>query len=461
MRRKRFTKRIALFVLIIALLMPALPGFADGKYAAMPAVFQVSVVSQDRYEGDKSQYIYKEYLQTSNPRVDADIRNIVDQLDAEYSPLLIPQAQARAKLYNRLDIEVNYFRTGQGALSTLIIARNTHKKQQKDVAIVARAYDLKTGDVITLDTLFGEDSPAWDILSARVKEHLSTTFPKEERDSAQVEALCQRDALRQAAFTLSGMELTLHYPLAPLFPGKTGLAHVRFFYPEFQGMMTSEGEQYTDNSQWKMVALTFDDGPRGEGTEKTLNALRKNGMRGTFFTVGKLYEGNLSRLHREYDANHRVENHSWNHWNGHGLKPAARLPQVQKVQDYLMDTVGEAPKYFRAPGGTYPPWIEVGIGMPLIQWSVDTYDFRGRSAQGILANIQKNIREGDIILMHDTGDILNTAIDGIGEFLWGNGYMPVTVEELALAHNVAPQPDTVYYRFYQGDYSERFDSNTN
>ena len=461
MGQKRALKRVAVLMTLLALILSFLPAMAGQKYTALPAVFKVQVESQDRYEGNKEQYIYKEYLKTSNPRVDADIRRIVDEMDAAYSPLLVPQAQARAKLYNRLDIEVNYFRTGQSALSTLIIARNTHKKQQKDVAVVARVYDLATGDIITLDTLFGEDSPAWDILSQGVKEHLSTTFPKEERDISLVEALCQQDALKEAAFTLSGMELTLHYPLATLFPGKTGLAHVRFFYPQFQGMMTPAGQKHTDNSLWKMVALTFDDGPRGEGTEKTLNALRRNGMRGTFFTVGKLYEDNLSRLHREYDANHLVANHSWNHWNGHGLKPAARLPQVQKVQDFITDTLGETPKYFRAPGGTYPPWIEVGIGLPLIQWSVDTYDFRGRSAQVILANIQKNIREGDIILMHDTGDILNTALDGVAEFLWNNGYMAVTVEELALAQGVDMQPDTVYFRFYQGDYSERRDSNTN
>jgi hypothetical protein len=35
------------------------------------------------------------------------------------------------------------------------------------------------------------------------------------------------------------------------------------------------------------------------------------------------------------------------------------------------------------------------------------------------------------------------------------------VEELALAQQVETKPDTVYFRFYQGDYSERRDSNTN
>lgn len=458
---KQIQRALLLAVCLLTALSILSPAQASGKFAALPAALQVAVQSEERYEGDKTQYIYKEYLQTTHPKVDADIRQTVDGMDKAYSPLLIPQAQSRAKLYNRLDIEVNYFRTGDSWLSTLIIARNTHKKQQKDIAIVSRLYDMNTGDIVPLTGIFPAGSAAWPLMLDRVSAHLDGLFPALERDSGAIAALQTMESLRQAAFTLSGMELTLHYPLAPLFPGKTGLTHVRFFYPEFAGMMSPQAENHTDNSRWKMVALTFDDGPRGESTEKTLNALRQSGMRGTMFTVGKLYEDNMTRLHREYDANHLIANHSWNHWNGHGLEPPARLKQVQKVQDFLLETLGEAPRYFRAPGGTYPPWIEVGTGLPLIQWSVDTYDFRGRTAQVILTNIQKNIREGDIILMHDTGDILNTAIAGIGEFLWNSGYMPVTVEELALAQNVETKPDTVYFRFYQGDYSERRDSNTN
>lgn len=52
------------------------------------------------------------------------------------------------------------------------------------------------------------------------KKHLNSIFPSEERDAQAIERLCTRESLEQADFTLSGMELTLHYRPAPFFPGR-------------------------------------------------------------------------------------------------------------------------------------------------------------------------------------------------------------------------------------------------
>ena len=52
------------------------------------------------------------------------------------------------------------------------------------------------------------------------KKHLSSIFPGEERDAQAIERLCTRESLEQADFTLSGMELTLHYPASAFSPGR-------------------------------------------------------------------------------------------------------------------------------------------------------------------------------------------------------------------------------------------------
>lgn len=453
---KRYTMILCFFIALGFL--PAAQGAE--KLQGLPAIFAVDVKSEERYAGDKTQYICKDRITTSNTAVNADLNRLVDDMDVQYSPLLVPQASPRAKLYNRLDIDVNYFRTGESALSTLVITRNTYKKKLTDEFFTTRTYDLQTGSRIMLSDLFDEDSKAWDVLSEGVLKTLSSAFPKEERDQETVAKLAARESLKTADFTLSGMELTLHYDVRTLFPAKTGLLHVRFLYPQFEGMMTEAGLKQTDNSRWKMVAITCDDGPRGAGTDNALRNFRHAGIRSTFFTVGKLYDESSALLHREYDANHLIANHSWNHWNGHGLMHEARLTQVNRVQEYVTDHLGEAPKFFRAPCGTYPPWIESAIGLPLIQWSVDTYDFKGLSASDIFANIRRHTGEGDIILMHDTGEIMHKTIPQIAEYLWGHGFMPVTVEELAAAQHVELEPNVVYHRFLNGDFSERRDSNT-
>ena len=454
---KRLTILSLCLMLLTGLFTPAL---SEEKLQALPAIFAVSAVSESRYEGDKTQYIQKDRITTTSDVVNAELNRLVDEMDERYSPLLVEQSSVKAKLYNRLDIEINYFRTGESALSTLILARNTYKKKVKDVFFTTRTYDLVTGKRILLTDLFPNDSKAWDILSKGVKDTLSSAFPKEERDAQVIESLSSRASLEQAEFTLSGMELTLHYDTRALFPEKTGLMHVRFLYPQFDGMMTETGKRQTDNSRFKMVAITCDDGPRGTGTDKALHNFRHAGIRVTYFTVGKLYDESFALLRREYDANHLIANHSWNHWNGHGLDHPARLKQVNKVQEYVTDHLGETPRLFRAPCGTYPKWIESAIGLPIIQWSVDTYDFKGLSAADIIRSVRKFTGEGDIILMHDTGETMHKTIPQIAEYLWGHGFMPVTVEELAAAQHVTLEPNIVYHRFLNGDYSERRDSNT-
>lgn len=45
--------------------------------------------------------------------------------------------------------------------------------------------------------------------------------------------------------------------------------------------------------------------------------------------------------------------------------------------------MGEEASLFRAPGGTYGTWVDSGIPMPIIQWSVDTYDYTGKTPKQI------------------------------------------------------------------------------
>jgi len=69
------------------------------------------------------------------------------------------------------------------------------------------------------------------------------------------------------------------------------------------------------------------------------------------------------------------------------------------------------------------------------------------------------VQDGDVILMHDTGKYLHKAVPIFTEYLWENGYMMVTVDELAHANGITMEPDTVYYRFFEGQTDKRDDSN--
>lgn len=457
----RNNKKLVLFFLILIISVSV---FADGfceKYRSLPKIFEIQLKHSDRLENKSQAYIYKDHIVSSNKTVNDAINRIVDDFDKELSSKLSDSPSKKPKLYNRLDIDINYFRTGESYLSNLIIARFTKGRKQTDVSFKTATYNLKDGSTVTLKDLFGDNEKAYEFISKRASEHLNSVFADDERNSEEIDRATSIDGIKEADFTLSGVELTLHFNAKSFFKNRVGILHVRFYYPELREMMTDIGLKASDNSKWKMIALTFDDGPRGMNTSRFITAVRKQGMRVTFFTVGKLYDENKALLHREYDANHLIANHSWNHWNGHGLKPNARLKQVNKVQDYLKKELGETSLFFRAPVGTYPPWISAEIGLPIIQWSLDTYDFKGRPANETFSKIKKYAKEGDIVLMHDTGNITHTAVPLFGKWLWDNGFMPVTVEELAWEHGVRPEPNKVYFRFFKGKSDERKDSNTN
>jgi peptidoglycan/xylan/chitin deacetylase (PgdA/CDA1 family) len=235
--------------------------------------------------------------------------------------------------------------------------------------------------------------------------------------------------------------------------------NVRFFYDELWDMMTPTARTQTDNSDWKMVALTCDDGAGYSYSPKALTNFRRAGVRVTYFTVGVDCEENPDILMRQHDQNHIIACHTYSHRSGHALKEETRIKEVQKHTDLMHSIIGEGSHLFRAPGGTYPPWIESQTGMPILQWSVDTYDYTGKSPERIFYSIRNNVMDGDIILMHDTGKYLHKAVPIFTEWLWDNGYMMVTVEELARMNGVSMQPDTVYFRFLDGQTDVRLDSN--
>lgn len=440
-------KRI-LPILIAVSLLSAGSAAATKTYDTLPKIFEISILSEDYRIGDNEAYIYKEYLQTKNDGVNAELRAIADDFDDALASTLQKDPRKNAKRNSRLDIKTVYYRTGEYYVSTMTLATVSFERLQLSADIETRTYDLQTGERIMLTDLFPEDSPAWQILRDGVRETLQSVYPGEERDEGAIDMFTTRDAIEYAEFTLSGMELTLHYKANMLFDGKVNLIHVRFFYPEFEGMMTPLGIAATDNSRWKMIAITCDDGPKVSTSTYSLNAFRQEGARVTYFVVGTALELQSEIFISQIDQNHIFGNHTYNHWSGYSIKSIEkRFYQLDQNDALTLALVGEKARYFRAPGGTYPPWVEAGMPIPIIQWSLDTYDYTGKTPSRILSSISKNVQEYDIILCHDTGNYLYQAIPLFGEWLTEHGYMMVTLDELAAAQGVTPEPNIVYWSF--------------
>jgi peptidoglycan/xylan/chitin deacetylase (PgdA/CDA1 family) len=387
-----------------------------GKYETLPAILAVTVDTDEREIGDDEAYVYKEYLNTANSTVNEELRAITDAYDKRISPTLPADPKKRGNRNSRLEVDTIYYRTGDRYISAMVQAFATYQRTLLSLEFTKRTYDLQTARRLYLTDLFAEDSPAWDILEDGVKEKLESVFPDEERDEGAVAALCCRSAIEQADFTLSGMELTLHYSAGQLFTGKTVMIHVRFFYPQFDGMMTETGRAVTDNSRWKMIAITCDDGPKDYNSSYALTAFRNIGARITYFIAGKQLDRYADVFEREFNQNQLFGNHSYHHWSGYSFKqPSHRKTEAEKFDALALALVGERAAFFRAPGGTYPPWQEAEMDVPIIQWSANTYDYTGLKPRDIIYAIEHRVEEYDIVLCHDTGKYLYKAIPTFGQ----------------------------------------------
>ena len=397
------------------------------------------------------------HVETAHPEVTEEINGIAQAWADELSPDL-PKAGNNGKKNSRLDVEIRYSRTGLAWLSFLVQARTTYHQKLTAQQFTTRTYNMETGDRILLTDIFEDDDETWNMLGETVRQALTDYWPDVEPDAEALNRLCTREALEQADFTLHGMSLVLHYPAQLLYPDQYTLMDVTFFYPDIRDRMTEEGKTETDNlSYYRTCALTFDDGPSAKNTPGVLDALMETGARGTFFVVGNRIKENRWLVQREHDNGNAIGAHNWHHGNVTKSSGSALRAMPQKVNTAMIKSIGIPVRYDRVPGGRYPRMIEVKVGWAYIQWSLDTYDWRGISTAAVMRKVKNKLRDGDIILCHDIKNNTAESTRQIARYLEEEGYMLLTIDELFAKDGVKLEPNKVYYHCEQGDTSIRKD----
>lgn len=199
----------------------------------------------------------------------------------------------------------------------------------------------------------------------------------------------------------------------------------------------------------KLVALTFDDGP-SQYTGKLLDALKKYNAKATFFVVGSRLGSSTSNalLKRMEDEGHVVGNHSQNHKNLKYLSADGVASEMYTAAERIKTAIGHYPIVMRCPGGNYNNTVKAyakDISVPIIQWSMDTIDWRDRNKATILSRAKSGIKNGSIVLMHD---LYSTTVDAAIElipYLQQQGYTLVTVPELLAVKYGTVEPGKVYF----------------
>lgn len=190
------------------------------------------------------------------------------------------------------------------------------------------------------------------------------------------------------------------------------------------------------NTEEKLVALTFDDGPHEVKTEKILAVLDKYKVKATFFVIGQNAEKNPQLVKKAAELGHEIGNHTYDHKSIYKLSGEILCEDVEKCSNVIKGITGKKPKLFRPPEGFMNDTIASAVaenGYDVILWKVDTYDWKGKSAAEISSNVIRSVKSGDIILMHDyiwRQSHTDQALDIIIPQLLERGYKFVTVSEL-------------------------------
>lgn len=269
------------------------------------------------------------------------------------------------------------------------------------VLLIPKIYTVKAGDTligiskdlgVTLEDLLVENNLS-ESSPIQTGQHLVVPFRPVNREE------------------LADVEKVLS-PLAERFPGT-------FFYKGEAGSLR--------------IALTFDDGPNIPGTNDILNILESNRVPATFFLLGSNIAGNADIVERIVSGGHTLANHSFSHKDFREQSFEELIEEMLTTENEIYNITGLRTALMRPPYGfTTDRVIEElrDLNYKVIEWSVDTNDWRYKDIDQVLIDAMPNIRDGAIILMHDAYPVTKEVLPLIIHSLKSQGYDFATVNEL-------------------------------
>jgi peptidoglycan/xylan/chitin deacetylase (PgdA/CDA1 family) len=152
-----------------------------------------------------------------------------------------------------------------------------------------------------------------------------------------------------------------------------------------------------------MAQLTFDDGPDPVWTPRILDALRAGGLGATFYVIAPRAAQHTALVRRARAEGHAVELHCHDHVRHTELGAGEGRADTRRALAALA-RLDVRPRRWRTPWGVQAPWTaEVAREheLTLSGWDLDTHDWRGDTAEQMLAAIGPGLREDAVVLCHD------------------------------------------------------------
>ncbi|RSX50870.1 polysaccharide deacetylase family protein [Bifidobacterium callimiconis] len=266
-------------------------------------------------------------------------------------------------------------------------------------------------------------------------------------------------AIAKSADTASG-SLPLQTEISAV---RARAGHVKALNKAVNAVVKSQNRKLgIDCSVQKCVALTFDDGPN-EVSPQVVQTLQNEGVQATFFAVGQTVGAGSdsgsdssaddsamsstmsSTMAKALATGSVIGDHTWNHTDLPSMSSADRAQQLVDTNRAVQSVTGQPVRLLRPPHGAFDEASRrtaVAMNLGLVDYDVDSYDWKSLNALKTREKILAQVRPGSIVLMHDIHQSTADALPDVIHDLRRLGFTLVTVPQLLDGY---PAPGEVVY----------------
>lgn len=176
---------------------------------------------------------------------------------------------------------------------------------------------------------------------------------------------------------------------------------------------------YVGDTNKKEIYITFDAGFENGNTERILDALKKHGVKATFFLVGNYFETQPELVKRMAKEGHTIGNHTYSHPDMSKIGDIQSFQtELQKNEALYRDILGsEMPKLYRPPQGKFCEEnlkMAQQLGYSTVFWSlayVDWYTDDQPTPEQAFSKLLPRIHPGAVVLLHSTSSTNAEILD--------------------------------------------------
>ncbi|MBQ8201665.1 MAG: polysaccharide deacetylase family protein [Clostridia bacterium] len=193
---------------------------------------------------------------------------------------------------------------------------------------------------------------------------------------------------------------------------------------------------YSVEREDKVISVTFDASWGGDKTMAILDLLDEYNAKATFFLVGIWVDKYPELVQAIHERGHEIGNHSDSHPYMTQISEAKMRQELDGMSDKIEALLGQRPTLFRPPYGDYNNKVVTvsrDEGYEVVQWSIDSLDWKNRGVDDLVKRATTNVQPGDIILFHNDSEYIVQALPAILQYYQAQGFSMIPAGEILLS----------------------------